>query len=152
MEYRVARIRAETACKSAKKLFEGKIANEAKSNPKIFYAYVRSKTTLKEVVGPLRDKNTGKLVTDYGEMCRTLNDFFTSVFTCEGGGEELPEVERNEYQESCCNIKVSTELIYKKLRKLKSGKAPGVDGIATKVLFECAEELCKPLFNIYEML
>jgi hypothetical protein len=53
-----------------------------KSNPKSFYAYVRSKTSVKEVVGPLRDRD-GKLVMESEGMCNTLNDFFASVFTKE---------------------------------------------------------------------
>jgi hypothetical protein len=30
-------------------------------------------------------------------------------------------------------------------------KAPGVDGIVTKVLVECADVLCKPLWIIYKL-
>jgi hypothetical protein len=43
------------------------LANEVKNNPKSFYAYVRSKTSVKDVVGPLR-ANDGKLITDNGDM------------------------------------------------------------------------------------
>ena len=148
-EYKIARKRAEKAYRKAKRRFEKKIADESKSNPKSFYAYVRSKTVLKEVVGPLRDVE-GKLITDHRKMCNTLNNFFASVFTQERNDETLPEVERKITVDSCCKIKLTGELIYRQLRKLKLGKAPGIDGIVTKILVECAEELCKPLFLIYD--
>jgi len=38
-----------------KQTFERKLGMDIKSNPKSFYAYVRSKTKVKEVVGPLKD-------------------------------------------------------------------------------------------------
>ena len=83
-------------------------------------------------------------------MCNTLNNFFASVFTQERNDETLPEVERKITVDSCCKIKLTEELIYRQLRKLKLGKAPGIDSIVTKILVECAEELCKPLFLIYD--
>jgi hypothetical protein len=41
-------------------------------------------------------------------------------------------------------------LVGNRLRKLKVGKAPGIDGIVPKVLVECADVLCKPLWIIYK--
>jgi hypothetical protein len=69
------------------------LANEVKNNPKSFYAYVRSKTSVKDVVGPFR-ANDGKLVTDNGGMCKILHDFFASVFTNEAGWQDFPEVKK----------------------------------------------------------
>ena len=64
----------------SRRVFESRIADEAKVNPKAFYAYVRSKSCAKESVGPLRDGN-GKLVTEGKQLCNTLSEFFSSVFT-----------------------------------------------------------------------
>jgi hypothetical protein len=36
-------------------------------------------------------------------------------------------------------------------KKLMVGKAPGVNGIVTKVLVECAEMLCRPLLSIFHL-
>jgi hypothetical protein len=63
VEYKLARKLAERQYRKAKRVFEEKVANEVKSNPKSFYAYVRSNTSVKEEVGPRRDRY-GKLVMD----------------------------------------------------------------------------------------
>ena len=62
-----------------------------KSNPRSFYAYVRSKTKVKEVVGPLKDSND-QFVSDNEVMCVILDDYFGSVFTSENVNNALPEV------------------------------------------------------------
>jgi ribonuclease P/MRP protein subunit RPP40 len=148
VEYKLARKRADKEYRKAKRIFEERIADNVKSNPKGFYAYVRSKTTLKEVVGPLRDKDR-RLLMEHGEMCNELNTFFASVFTKENLEESLPPVITKDTEDTCGMRYITTEVIYKKLKQLKVGKAAGIDGIATKVLIECAEELCKPFQILY---
>jgi ribonuclease P/MRP protein subunit RPP40 len=100
------------------------------------------------VVGPLRDKD-GRLLMEHGEMCNELNTFFASVFSKENLEESLPPVITKDTGDTCSMRYITTEVIYKKLKQLKVGKAAGIDGIATKVLIECAEELCKPLQILY---
>ena len=63
VEYKIAQNRAVKEYRKAKKQFEKKLAKDIRSNPKSFYAYVRSKKKVKEVVGPLKDKN-GQLASD----------------------------------------------------------------------------------------
>jgi len=63
-EYKIAQNKAVKEYRKAKRQFEKKLA---KSNPKSFYAYVRSKTKVKDVVGQLKDKN-GQLVSDSGDV------------------------------------------------------------------------------------
>jgi hypothetical protein len=150
VEYQLARKRADKEYKKAKRIFEEKIADNVKSNPKSFYAYVRSKTTLKEVVGPLRDKE-GRLLIEHGAMCNELNTFFASVFTKEKLEDAVPNIKKKEIGSTCSTLYITTEVIYKKLTQLKVGKAAGIDGIDTKVLIECAEELCKPLQILYNL-
>ena len=48
-------------------------------NPKSCYSYGRSKTKVKDVVGPLKDKNEDA-VTDCEQMSELQNDYFGSVF------------------------------------------------------------------------
>jgi hypothetical protein len=66
VEYKIARVRATKIYKKARKSFETKLANEVKNNPKSFYAYVRSKINVKDVVAPIIAKD-GKLITDNGK-------------------------------------------------------------------------------------
>ena len=62
-----------------------------KDQSKSFYTYVRSKSKVKDSVGPLKDSN-GKLVSEKEEMCNLLDEYFGSVFTSENSLNELPEV------------------------------------------------------------
>jgi hypothetical protein len=54
LEYKLAKKMAEREYRKAKRVFEEKVASEVKSNRKSFYTYVRSKTSVKEVFGPLK--------------------------------------------------------------------------------------------------
>jgi hypothetical protein len=63
-------------------------------------------------------------------------------------------VEARFNQESCCkleHIDLTETMVEGRIRKLKDGEAPGIDGIVPKVLVECADVLRKPLGIIYEM-
>ena len=60
--------------RQAKKDFEKKLAKQIKSDPKSFYAYVRSKSKTRDVIGPLRD-SSNNLVTHDAKMCDVLNSF-----------------------------------------------------------------------------
>ena len=90
VEYRIARNQAVKEYKKSKIDFEKKLAKDIKSNPKIFYAYVRSKTKVKDIVGPLKDEK-GLIVSDNNSMCNLLNNYFGSVFTKEKNLDEIPE-------------------------------------------------------------
>jgi len=67
IEYKIAQNKAVKEYRNAKWQFEKKLAKDIKSYPKRFYAFVRSKTKVKEVVGPLEDNN-GQLVSESGVM------------------------------------------------------------------------------------
>ena len=94
IEYKIAQNKAVKEYRKAKRQFEKKLAKDIKNNPKSCYAYVRSKTKVKEVVGPSKDSN-GQLESESGVMCEILNDYFGSVFTSEDLVNELPEARCN---------------------------------------------------------
>ena len=83
VEYKLIRNKATAEYRRAKVLFETKLAKEIKNNPKAFYAYVHSKSKLKDGVGALKD-HSNLLTDDRGKKCVLLNNFFTSVFANEG--------------------------------------------------------------------
>jgi hypothetical protein len=78
--HRIAQNKAVKEYRKAKRQFEKKLAKDIKSNPKSFYAYVRSKTKVKDVVGPLKDSNN-QLISDNGLVCELPNEYFGTVFT-----------------------------------------------------------------------
>ena len=64
----------QKSVRRAKQKFERNLAKNAKKSPKAFYSYLRTKTSNKETVGPLKD---GKEYTTNDEkMANVLNDFF----------------------------------------------------------------------------
>jgi hypothetical protein len=48
------------------------------------------------------------------------------------------------------DINLNEEMIERKLKKLKDGKVPGIDGIVPKILIESAASLSKPLLMLYK--
>jgi hypothetical protein len=57
-------------------------------------------------------------------------------------------VETRFSHDSCCKLEyldLMEKMVEIRIRKLKVGKAPDIDGIVPKVLVECADVLCKPL-------
>ena len=91
MEYKVAQNRAVKEFRKAKKKFEQKIARDARFNLKKFYSYVRSKTQINDVVGPLKDSD-GNKITDPTKMSNMLNDYFGTVFNDDDEASNLPKV------------------------------------------------------------
>jgi hypothetical protein len=152
VEYKIAQNKAVKEYKKAKKLFEQKLAKDIKTNPKSFYAYVRSKSKVKDKVGPLKDSN-GHLVSESDEMCVLLNEYFGSVFTTENITDELPEVKclfDKDKSHMLSKIVLSKDIVATKLHKLRINKAPGVDGIVPRLLTENADILCTPLLYIFK--
>ena len=56
-----------------------KLAKDVKKNPKAFYSYLKSRTSNKVTVGPLKEGE--EIVTDDNKIADMLNVFFSSVFT-----------------------------------------------------------------------
>jgi hypothetical protein len=69
VEYKLARKLAEKEYRKGKRVFEEKVTNEVISNPKSFYAYVRSKTSVKEVVALVKDVTVAHF-----HKCNLIND------------------------------------------------------------------------------
>ncbi len=110
--------------------FEKEIVLDAKLNPKRIYAYINSKTKIKECIRALRESNE-KITTDTTQIANTLNNYFVSVF-CNEEIDDLPICE--ESSEESCDVKCVDPLFDKSIIKLKlmqlnTNKAIGVDKI-----------------------
>ena len=124
VEYKIAQKKANKEYKKAKKHFEQKLAKDIKTNPKSFYAYVRSKSKVKDKVGPLKDSE-GHMVSEEEAMCDLLNEYFGSVFTSEISINELPEVTsmfNEDYSHMLGNIEITQEAILIRISKLMYGR------------------------------
>ena len=146
MEYINIKRRCEREIKKSKRNLEINIAKEAKVNPKVFFKYIRSKKTIKEKIGPVKDTNN-TLVSDCKDMAEILNNFFHSVFVKEDTSS-LPtanDIFRGPDNEKLKIDAISEDDITKYLRNLDPSKSTGADRISTRLLRECKEELLLPL-------
>jgi ribonuclease P/MRP protein subunit RPP40 len=143
--------KALAVCRTAKRNYEQKLANDVKSNSKSFFAYVRSKQRTKDRVGPLGDSD-GNLVVDDGKAACLLNTYFGSVFTVEDR-TKIPEPTQMFQgiieEEGLLDLQISEETVEKKLKELKLDKCPGLDGIHSKMLFELRKEISIPLAGLF---
>src|SRR5579872_4471229 len=73
---------ATAACRNVKINYEKSQANNMKTNSKQFYAYVRSKSKVKDSISCIKNKDCTVLTED-SKICEELNDYFSSVFTKE---------------------------------------------------------------------
>ena len=145
--YTQARNQAKNACKKAVKDFEKDIARKAKSNPKAFYAYARSKMATREGVSDLSDNN-GKQETTDREKADMLNEFFCSVFTKENL-DSVPKCESKKLKTELSSINIDTNTVLKLLRTLDVSKSAGPDGMHPKVLKEMSDLLAEVLAIIF---
>ena len=133
--------------RNAKRKMEKEIANTKENNNKKFTSYIKSKTKSKSTIGPLRNTE-GQLITDDRGMADELNKYFSSVFTIENL-ENIPILEQ-ETENRLETINISWARIRRQIKNLRTGSAPGPDGISTQVLKELQEEFLEPLSIIYE--
>ena len=92
LEFAQARNQAKWACRKATKDYKKSIAMEAKKNPRVFYAYARSKMTKREGIADLVDASGATSSAEEEKAKSILNDFFSSVFT---GEEKTPPTCQN---------------------------------------------------------
>ena len=150
-QYNRARNKATAHTRKKKRNFEKDIARDAKKNPKRFWQYCQSKTTLRSGISPLLKDRADKssIVSKDVEKAEVLQTQFCSVFTHEGD-EPLPE-----FPSRCDNkidhIHIDESLVLKKLKALNVTKSAGPDGVHPRVLRECAEQVAKPLTEFFQM-
>ena len=112
--YKKYQKRAVAEIRKSTKFFEKKLSVNIKSDPKSFYAYVRSKSKTKTKVGPLIDSKNMQVEEDE-QMCEILNKYFSSVFTLERP-EGLMELENRLNQENIVSnlnkIIITEEIVY----------------------------------------
>ena len=144
LAYKKVQDETQKLVRQAKRKFERKLAKEAKQKPKLFYSYLKSKSSNKQTVGPLKDGET--VISDNTGMANVLNSFFASVFTVED--PNIPEVEVRS-PEFLSSVEFPPSKVEEKLFHLKSASACGPDKIRSRVLKENSDVLCVPLAIIF---
>lgn len=147
-EYNAIRNSVTRAVRATKYNYEKRVATDTLENPKHFWAYVRSKTSVKENITHLRN-DSGTLTDNDNETANVMNKAFNQVFVREDVSQPVP-VPTTQFQGVRVeDIQVTRADIRKRLQDLNPDKAPGPDGVSPFILKECAEMLCDPLHDIF---
>ncbi|MCG8045675.1 MAG: reverse transcriptase family protein [Candidatus Thiodiazotropha endolucinida] len=146
--YKAARNKATYELKQSKYHYEKSLATKIKTDPKIFWKYVRSKAKTKSTVSKLQ-MDGGLLSTNDQETATTLNNYFTTVFEKEPDGP-LPHFTERTYNQVLENIEITESKIGKVVDALNASKSQGPDDFHPKYLKETKEQLTYPLKVIFE--
>ncbi len=141
-EYRKAVNTVNKKIRNAKRRMEREMARNEDNNNRRFARYIKSKTSGRTGVGPLR-RPDGTVTNNDLDMARELNNYFVSVFTKEDD-TEIPHIEA-ETADTLTRIIIRREDIKKGIRELRREAAPGPDGIRPLLLKETIDQITDPL-------
>ena len=145
----IQRNKCDKIIKNAKREYEKRIAKNCKVNVKSFWKYVQSKRKVNSGISPLIKDDGGVASTDH-EKAKTLNNFFSSVFTKENLDDMPSTTEASRSQGIfLADIFITPDAVKDKLKKLDPNKAHGPDGIPSRVLKELNEQLALPLSILF---
>ena len=129
---------------------EEEAINAIKINPKFFYDYAKSKSTIRSGIGPLVDE-LGNPIDDAGEISEILKSQYESVFsTPRFTAEQISEIgreaaETNELGPVLRDIVLRQEDFVKAARDTRSNSAAGPDGVPAIFIKKTIEALAEPL-------
>ncbi len=150
IEYCRVRNKVKTMTRQAKIKLEKSISDQAKTNPKSFWKYTKSKLKTKDNIPDLDIPNTNNITTKNDqEKADVFQKFFSSVFIKDtDNSHPLPNItiRTATHMEK---IYISESDVKKKLEILKVNKSPGPDNIHPRILFELRENIAKPLTTIF---
>ena len=132
-----------TELRKGKYLYEKDLAAKIKTDNKLFWGYVRSKSKTKSTVNKLMNEE-GKVSESNHETACILNKFFASVFEKEGD-DELPEFAERNYRQPLESLLFTEEQVSKAIDHIKASKSQGPDNIHPKLIKETKSAIKKPL-------
>ena len=132
--------------------YEKGIADEAKTNPKKFWKYVKGRTKTRPGVPNFYKQpdlgNKSELTSSEEEKAEILVNYFTSVFTVENP-IEMPNIIKHS-EASIGEIEFTKPDLNKRLHKLNVSKSPGPDQLHPRILRECANIIDEPLTILFK--
>ena len=147
-KYKTARNIVTNKLRSARYDFEKNLASKIKTDNKLFWNYVRTKTKTKSVVSKLEMPN-GELSSNDQETANTLNEYFSTVFEIEPD-DPLPNFEDRPFHYITDNLIINENNVEKAVAALKPGKSQGPDLIHPKFLKETKDYIIQPLTTIFQ--
>ena len=145
--YKAARNTVTYELRHAKYNYEKELASKIKSNNKIFWNYVHSKSKIKSSVSKLQMKN-GSLSSSDQETATTQNSYFTCVFEPKID-KPLPDFPVRPYNAPLNDIDITEKHVEKAINVLEPGKSQGPDNFHPKFLMETKHQVKMPLKTIF---
>ena len=148
--YKMERNRLVDCIRSAKIRHEQRLIEDMKHNPNLYHGHCRRTLKTKQGVTNVVNKN-GVLTESEGETAESLNEYYHSVLTRDDGVQPPPEFPVRT-EEKITDVQFRTEAVRDRLLELNPNKAAGPDGVESRLMKECAEELAPVLHQIYRKL
>jgi exonuclease III len=144
-KYKILRNKIKNLVSTKYKLHMESITTNLVSNPKRFWTLLKDRTRSK--TSPSMLVHQGKEESDPKQLCEIFNTYFSSVFNSKNY-DTLPEISI-ETDPDLKEVTISEEEVSIELTKVNTTKAPGPDGLSTRVLKECREELKAPITKLF---
>lgn len=122
--------------------------NALVERPKAFYSYIRQHLSSK-VSAPIIQSPDGHMCSSNSESADTLASHFESVYSPETDGP-LPAYNGHVNFANISDVEFSVEDVKKILKNLKRDSSPGPDKISPRLVNECADCLCYPVYLLFK--
>ena len=151
LAYVKSRNNAQCHLRKNKRQFEKRIAQSAKTQPRLFWAHTRRKLNTKTGIAPLLNHGNKQNPIAYTDIdkANALQRQFSSVFTDEHG-ETLPEFPPRTNQ-TVINIEITNDMVHEFLSKLNTSKSCGPDELHPRILKELKDVISKPIANLLNL-
>ena len=127
--------------------YEKGLAAKIKTDSKLFWKYVRSKTKTLTKVSKL-ETTDGSLTEKDEETANVLNQYFSSVFEEEGSTDHLEFPER-QLGEPLVDVEINESKVMTVINTLNRSKSQGSDQIHPCLLIETKHRLVTPLTMLF---
>ena len=137
-----------------KSLGETRAVEKIRTNPKFFYAYAKSLSTVRVGIGPLINSSK-QLISGPRKMAEILSEQYSSVFSTPRHSSMLPanilfpEDPGYDPSPSLRTVSFSDLDLMEAMEELSPNSAPGPDGFPAILLKKCNESLARPLAQIW---
>ena len=123
------------------------IAKCRKTNPKLYFSYVKRAKKNKSRFGPLKNDDS-EFVIDPKDQAETMNEFFSSVFTRSDG--DPPAKTAINGNVSLSDAVVTEEKVKFLIDGMREYSAPGPDNIPPILLKTMQDEVATPLTLLFQ--
>jgi hypothetical protein len=144
-DYKTTRNRLKNLVNTKYKSYIRNVGLDLYNNPKKFWSLLNNRTKSKG--SPERIVHNNQEVTDPIGKATAINEYLCSIFTT-WGTKHFPET-ATVYNPNLSRLSVTELEVEKALNQLNPTKAPGPDGIPTKILKDCAREVAPNLTMIF---